>query len=90
MAFGKPAIGTPNQLELRSIASAISNTRQRIEQLEQSVSTNAAIAAQSSNTTALITALRATLGTLSARVPALENIVGGDTVQLTATTNIAA
>lgn len=90
MAFGKPAIGTPNQLELRSIASAISNTRQRIEQLEQSVSTNAAIAAQSSNTTALITALRATLGTLSARVTALENIVGGDTVQLTATTNIAA
>lgn len=90
MAFGKPAIGTPNQLELRSIASAISNTRQRIEQLEQSVNTNAAIAAQASNTTALLTALRATLGTLSARVTALETIVGSDTIQLTAATSIPA
>lgn len=90
MAFGKPAIGTPNQLELRSIASAISNARQRIEQLEQSVSTNAAIAAQSGNTTAILAALRATLGTLSARVTLLESAINSDTIQLTAASAIAA
>ena len=31
MALGKPAIPTPNQLELRAIQSAIGNIRQRIE-----------------------------------------------------------
>lgn len=90
MAFGKPAIGTPNQLELRSIASAISNTRQRIEQLEQSVVTNAAIASQSSNTTAILAALQATLGTLSARVALLESEIRSDVIQLTASAAVAA
>jgi len=37
MAFGKPAITTPNRLEMRPVQEAVRNTRQRIEALEAAV-----------------------------------------------------
>lgn len=90
MAFGKPAIGTPNQLELRGIATAISNARQRIEQLESTVTSNAAIASQSSNNALQFAALRSSLATLSARVATLEAAIGHDVLVLNASTAVAA
>ena len=37
MAFGKPAIATPNRVDLRAVQGAIMSARQRIEFLEAAV-----------------------------------------------------
>lgn len=75
MALGKPNIDTPRALELRVVAQAIGNIRQRIEAVE---ALSTITAAQAGETTLRagqqnisITALRAQLVALAARVDAL-------------------
>ena len=84
---GKPSIPTPNRLEARAVQLAISNARQRIEQIEaaintlqgqtttlQNTSSNAASAAELASLQSQITAL-------SARVTVLENITLYDLIE---------
>ena len=72
MALGKPAIQTPNQLEIRTIAGAISNTRQRIEALEGAIaSLSGAGISLSSQTQVLLNTLRNTVSQLSAQMAVL-------------------
>jgi len=75
MALGKPPISTPRTLELRVVAQAVENIRQRIEAIE---GVSATTAAQAGETTLRagqqnisISALRAQLVALAARVDAL-------------------
>ena len=72
MALGKPAIGTPNQLDLRPIAAAVSNIRQRIEAIEASLNTTTAVAGTTANgTNSQISALQQALASLTVQVNAL-------------------
>lgn len=79
--LGFPAISTPNKIDLRAVQTAISNARQRIEQLEQFVallqsSTSSSTTASPSSVT--LNALRAQIAALTQRVTALENQFVGD------------
>lgn len=73
---GKPSITTPNALDLRAIAGAISNIRQRIEQIEAAaevtVSTSSATNGTTNSTSAQISNLRTQVTDLAKRVAALE------------------
>jgi hypothetical protein len=72
VALGTPAIGTPNQLELRAVQTAVSNIRQRIEALETVTTGTVTQANTTTNASAAgIAQLRAMLAALSARVDAL-------------------
>lgn len=76
MALGKPAIPTPNQLEIRSIATAISNARQRIEALEAvSGSTSGAVVQLQNTGETSLNTLRSLLDALDARIAALEGTI---------------
>lgn len=75
MALGKPNIDTPRALELRVIAQAIGNIRQRIEAIEGQTSTTAAQAGETTlragQQNISISALRAQIVALAAQVSAL-------------------
>lgn len=75
MPLGKPSIATPRALELRVIAQAIENIRQRIEAIETQTTTTAAQAGETTlragQQNISITALRTQLVALVARVDAL-------------------
>lgn len=75
MALGKPNIDTPRALELRVIAQAIGNIRQRIEAIEGQTATTAAQAGETTlragQQNISISALRAQIVALTARVDAL-------------------
>jgi Uncharacterized conserved protein (DUF2190) len=86
---GKPAIETPRALDLRMVQNAISNTRQRIEQLERALNTVSSVESFNSLTTQ-VGALRSQLGALSARVKRLEDADTADTVSLTAVGSVTA
>ncbi len=76
---GKPAIAAPNQLDLRALQTAISNTRQRIEQLEAAV-----------NTLSLSGASATTIAQMQGQIAALQQALGVLTLQLVALTDTAA
>lgn len=88
--LGKPSISTPNALDLRVLQAAVSNTRERIEQIEAVLRTTNSIANTNTNnasggsSSVLLKALRADLDSLTARVAALETAIANDTVVLTA------
>jgi hypothetical protein len=75
MALGKPPISTPRTLELRVVAQAVENIRQRIEAIEGVSATTAAQAGESTlragQQNISISALRAQLVALAAQVAAL-------------------
>jgi predicted RecA/RadA family phage recombinase len=80
MAFGKPSITTPNAMELRSIAAAVSNARQRIEAIERSLTIVESTAGQStSGATAQLAALRGQIVLLAERLTVLESAASVDT-----------
>ncbi len=74
---GKPAIAAPT-FDLRAIQTAISNARQRIEQIETAVNT----AATSSTSAATITLMKT-------QIAALQQALSAITLQLTALTDTA-
>lgn len=73
MAFGKPAIATPNRVDLRAVQGAIMSARQRIEFLEAAVTVLQALpnssAAQITQLQAQISALVAASTTLGQKSP---------------------
>lgn len=75
MPLGKPSIATPRALELRVIAQAVENIRQRIEAIEAQTTNTAAQAGETTlragQQNISITALRTQLVALVARVDAL-------------------
>jgi len=75
MALGKPPISTPRTLELRVVAQAVENIRQRIEAIEAISTTTAAQAGETTlragQQNISISALRAQLVALAAQVAAL-------------------
>jgi hypothetical protein len=73
MALGRPAITTPNRLDLRAVQDAIGNTRQRIEAIEAQIANATSSASTSSSTSStVLSTLRAQLAALTIRVTALE------------------
>lgn len=96
VALGSPSITVPNALDVRAIAMAIGNTRQRIEALESAVnalssaSSTGSSSSGTSTTAAQISALRTLITQLTARVVVLENAAGTDIVTYTASETIAA
>lgn len=82
MAFGKPAISTPNTMDLRAIQAPVSAARQRIEKLEAAV---AALQANPSNASAILALQEAinnivlssgTVTNVSATVPSFMSVSG--------------
>lgn len=73
MAFGKPAIATPNAIDLRAVQGAIMAARQRIETLEAALTTLQALpnssAAQIAQLQAQISAIIASSATLGLKAP---------------------
>lgn len=75
MALGKPAISTPNRLDLRAVQDAIGNTRQRIEAIEAQIAATVAASGTSSTTSStVLNTLRAQLAALTIRVTNLEQM----------------
>lgn len=77
MALGQPSISDVNKLDQRVIAQAVSNIRQRIEQLEKlaTVATNVANSASNTNNTQL-NVIRQQIAVLQAAVASLGGLVG--------------
>ncbi len=73
MALGSPAINTPNALDLRALQTAISNTRQRIEQLEKQLGTVSSTAASATSTVSL-SAILSKLAALQTEIDNLEDL----------------
>jgi hypothetical protein len=72
MALGKPAIAAPTRLELRPIADAVSNVRQRIEALEALLNTTSATASTTVfNASSQIAALQQAVSVLTAQIAAI-------------------
>lgn len=79
MSFGSPNIATPRPDDARGWQTAISNTRQRIEQLEGALSTaQQTLAATGNTSTTNLNAILAQLANLRVRVTALENASATD------------
>jgi hypothetical protein len=84
MALGKPAIPTPNRVDLRALQTAIANTRERIEALEGALTALQGSTVQLQNTTsasasaAQLASLQSQITALAARVTILENITFED------------
>lgn len=79
MALGSPAIPDPRALELRPIQAAIAAARQRIEALERSLASTAALAGQTAYTggsgnSAAVTALQNSVTALATTVAAIQDI----------------
>ena len=83
--LGKPAIPTPNALDLRALQTAISNTRQRIEALEAQLGIASSMAqTTSSTTTTNLNSILTQLSVLAARIAVLENATTTDVATFTA------
>ena len=83
--LGKPAINTPNALDLRALQTAISNTRQRIEALEAQLGITSSMAqTTSSTTTTNLNSILTQLSMLAARIAVLENATTTDVATFTA------
>lgn len=80
---GKPAIGTPSRLDLRSLQLTINNIRERLKALDDAVnaSTTEALKQDLLNQ---IGVLRVSLTALSKRVSKLESALSGDTFTMLA------
>lgn len=77
--LGFPAISTPNALDLRSVQTAISNARQRIEKLEALIATlQSSTNTGGTPTSVSLSALKAQLAALTKRVVTIENWFLGD------------
>lgn len=77
MALGKPAIPTPNGIDLRAIQGAVMAVRQRIEALEASIAALASLGALPSTLASLqaqITALSRTITTISTSTSANDSV----------------
>jgi len=71
----KPAIPTPNAIELRAVQTAISNARQRIEAIEASLGTVSATVQAASGSSVSLNALRAEVATLEGQISALQALM---------------